>query len=42
MAVYDPILRNGGKNTLKQQSTDMGERFLAVYDGERPIWQPTT
>ena len=26
----DPILHNSGKNTLTQQSTDNGERFLAV------------
>ena len=38
----DPILHNSGKNTLTQQSTDNGERFLAVYDDDGTIWQPTT
>ena len=38
----DPILHNSGNNTLTQQSTDNGERFLAVYDDDGSIRQPTT
>ena len=38
----DPILHNSGKNTLTQQSTDNGEWFLAVYDDDGSIRQPTT
>ena len=44
LAVYDPMLLNWGKKALTQQSTDIdiGERFLALYDGDGPIWPPTT
>ena len=42
LAVNDPMLLNRGKKSLTQQSTNIGERFLAVYDGDRPMWQPTT
>ena len=42
LAVNDPMLLNRGKKALTQQSTNIGERFLAVDDGDRPIWQPTT
>jgi len=41
-AVYDPMLLNWGKKALTQQSTDIGERFLAVNYGDRPMWPPTT
>ena len=27
---------------LTQQSTGIGDWFLAVEDGDRPMWQPTT
>ena len=42
LAVYDPILHNSGKKSLKQQSTSIEERFLAVDADEGPIWKPTT
>ena len=42
LAVNEPMLPNSGKNALTQQSTGIGERFLPVADGDRPIWQPTT
>jgi len=31
-----------GKMALTQQSTGIGDWFLAVEDGDRPMWQPTT
>ena len=36
------MLLNSGKNALTQQSTSIGDRFLPVEDGGRPMWQPTT
>jgi len=42
LAVYDPMLPNIGKKLLKQQSTCIEERFLAVDADEGPIWKPTT
>ena len=32
LAVNDPMLLNRGKKSLTQQSTNIGERFLAVYE----------
>ena len=42
LAVNDPMLLNSGKNALTQQSTGTVERFLSLYDGHWPMWQPTT
>jgi len=42
LAVNDAMLLISGKKTLTQQSTNIGERFLSMEDGDRPIWQPTT
>ena len=36
------MLLISGKMALTQQSTGIGDWFLAVEDGERPMWQPTT
>ena len=36
------MLLISGKMALKQQSTGIGEWFLAVEDVDRPMWQPTT
>ena len=36
------MLLISGKMALTQQSTGIGDRFLAVEDGDRPMWQPTT
>ena len=36
------MLLISGKIALTQQSNSMGERFLPVEDGDRPMWQPTT
>jgi len=35
------MLLISGKITLTQQSTGIGDWFLAVEDGDRPMWQPT-
>ena len=42
LAVNDPMLLNSGKKSSTQQSTSIGDRFLPVEDGGRPMWQPTT
>jgi len=42
LAVNDTMLLISGKITLTQQSTGIGDWFLAVEDGDRPMWQPTT
>ena len=42
LAVNEPMMPNSGKNASTQQSTGIGERFLLVDDGDRPICQPTT
>ena len=42
LAINDPMLLNSGKNALTQQSTGTVERFLSLYDGHWPMWQPTT
>ena len=42
LAVNDPMLLISGKMALTQQSTGIGDWFLAVEDGDRPMWQPTT
>ena len=36
-AVNDPMLPNSGQQSLTQQSTSIGDRFLPVKDGDRPI-----
>ena len=36
------MLLISGKMALTQQSTGIGDWFLAVEDGDRPMWQPTT
>ena len=38
----DPMLLISGKMAFTQQSTGIGDRFLAVEDGDRPMRQPTT
>ena len=42
LALNDTMLLISGKIALTQQSTNIGERFLSMEDGDRPIWQPTT
>ena len=42
LAVNDPMLLISGKMALTQQSTGIGDWFLAVEDGDRPMWQHTT
>ena len=42
LAVNDLMLINNGNIALTQQSTSIGDRFLPVEDGGRPMWQPTT
>ena len=36
------MLLISGKMVLTQQSTGIGDWFLAVEDVDRPMWQPTT
>ena len=36
------MLLISGKMAFTQQSTGIGDRFLEVEDGDRPMWQPTT
>ena len=36
------MLLISGKMALTQQSTGIGDWFLAVEDVDRPMWQPTT
>jgi len=41
-AVNDTMLLISGKMALTQQSSGIGDWFLAVEDVDRPMWQPTT
>jgi len=36
------MLLISGKMALTQQSTGIGDWFLPVQDGDRPMWHPTT
>ena len=42
MAMNDTMMVSSGQIALTQQSTSIEERFLAVDDGDGPMWQPTT